>query len=317
MLEIVPPAEAPVEFTPKQKEKQKELHDFYAWEGRVTDAVANERQKWAKKPGFNVSLRVPSYQPWEAPDLSDEERQRIYAEIKLNKFYETYEGFSPAAHMAVHSPDAAQYLDDVKCDYLGCSQNLGGFKEISPESNHTPFDIQFKYDVGVINHYTESGTIVHVRETNDPTVKTREQKLFIMVANLMTGEVPKRLYADNQSVEGGSHGLAGSLNEIISLKTRHLSGLRGHQDIDSDNDFTVKYESEKEYILAQYQPKLRFQGTSLAFKPEGYGGYEVLHPIGRLDWERHLLGRLALQSGQYLNDRGAVEYASNHLSLAN
>lgn len=292
-----------------------ELAAFYGWLNRNRAAEAAEREKWVKKPGFNASLKVPSYQPWEAPDIPDEDRDRIYAETRLNKFYETKDSFSLAAHVTVHSPDSARFFDDIKCDYLGHSKHNEWFREISPTANHTPFDVQFNYDIGRIKHYTESGMVVHVRETSDPTARSREQKLFIVVANLMTGDL-KRLYAEDTQGEYANPGLANSFNETIQLKPRHLSGVQGQYDIDANNNFAVKYHEEIGDVLARRQASIRFQGDSLAFKPEGYGGFETLYRIERLDEERHLLGKLALHAGQPLNERGAVEFTPNRLSIA-
>lgn len=294
------------------------LAAYYDWQHRNRAAELAVREKWAKNPGYNKLLQVPSFQPWEAPGLKDEERQEIYAEIKLNKFYELNDGFSPAAHAVVHSADSAKFFDDVKCDYLGDSAHLGWFKDISPSSNGTPFDVQFDYDVGKINHYTENGMIVHVRETSDPAAKTREQKLFIVLANLMTGEL-NRVYAHDHDDEKGhlAPGFEHSLDETIHLKSRHLSSVNGQKDIVTQNAFAPKYQDEIDHLVKQRQPKIQFERTGAwSFKPEGYVGYETLRPIGRLDAERHLLGLLALQAGQQLNDRGAIEQTPNRLSIA-
>lgn len=292
------------------------LAAYYVWLGGVRTAEANVREKWAKNPGVNKSLIVPSYQPWEAPELSDEDRGRIYADIKLKQFYEKRDTFSVAAHRVVHSPDAARLLDDVKCDYMGDSEHLGWFREINSAANHTPFDVQFDYDIGRINHYTENGAIVHVRETSDPAAKSREQKLFIVVANLMTGDL-KRLYADDRANLHTIPGLANSFNETIPLKTRHLSGLQGQADIDTSNDFALTYQTEMEKMVAQSQPKLRYQPDGITYKPEGYGVYELLRPIAQLDEDRYLLARLAFLAGQQMNERGAVIQAPARLSIAN
>jgi hypothetical protein len=320
MSEIIPQTADSDIFTVNQTEchSPEQLHQKLdaEWRDRVKIAEQKQRQKWADSPGLNVSVRPPSYQPWEAPGISDDVRQRIHVEENVNTYYETHDGFSPAAHLAVHSPDAARFLDDIKCDYLGHSGHLGWFKEISPSSNHTPFDVQFNYDVGQINHFTESGMIVHVRETSDPTATTREQKLFVVVANLMTGEL-KRLYSDNQQGEYSSPGLANSFNETISLKSRHLSSLGGHHDLDREAALAVKYHAQFDYMLSRRQAKIRYDGTKISFKPEGYSEFETLRPIARLDEQRYLLGRLAFHAGQILNDRGAVEYPSARLSIAN
>jgi hypothetical protein len=292
---------------------------YFEWRARVEAAELAQREKWAKNTGYNKSLHVPSYHPWDAPELSDEDRQRMYAESKLNKFYEQNEGFSPAAHMVVHSFDSAKFFDDVKCDYLGHSQHLGWFKKISPTSNDTPFDVQFDYDKGRVNHYTENGMVIHIRETSDPAATTREQKLFIVLANLMTREL-HRVYAHDHDEERQhlSPGLEHTLEEIIDLKPRHLMSVTGQSDADPDNIFVSMYHGEIDSLLKQRQPKIQFKKTGeITFKPEGYVGYEKLRPIAQLDYERHLLGKLALQSGRILNDRGAVEYAPGRLSIAN
>lgn len=302
-------------------EEEFKLHRWLEWNGGVKAAEQRERDKWAKSPGYNKSLQVPSYQPWEAPGLEDEERQRIYAELKLNKFYEHNGGFSPAAHAVVQSTDSAKFFDNVKCGFLGHSEHLSTeqrrwFKEISPSSNDTHFDVQFDYDIGRINCYTENGMVVHVRETSDPAAVTREQKLFIVLANLMTGELDQ-YYGTSHDDEHRTQGLTASLNETIVLKPRRLSAVVGQQDIDVNNPFAVKYRNEVKYLHEQRQPKIRYQQNESSFKPEGYVGFEKLHPIAQLDEERHLLGQLALQGGQYLNERGAIEYAHARLSIAN
>jgi hypothetical protein len=293
-----------------------EVKWYLEWETRCKRAVQDERDKAAARHYFHPSLHVPSYQPWEAPGLSDEERQRLYAKTTLDQFDQNNDGFSLAAHAVVHSTEAAIRLDNFKCDYMGDSGHSERFRQISPTSNQTPFDVQFDYDIGRLKHYTESGMLVHIRETSDTAATTREQKLFIVVANLLTGE-QQQYFADSHTDPYRSQGLAGSLNEIITLKPRRLSGIYGQQDIDTENEFAIKYHTEIQRILKQRQPRIQIEPNGYAFKPDGFTGFEKLRPIARLDHERHLLGQLALQSGQRLNERGAIESSQVRFSIAN
>lgn len=297
-------------------QEELEIKWYFEWRARVDAAVQRQREESATKNYVNPSLYIPSYKPWEAPGLSDEERQRIYTKVQLNAFDKEQEGFSPAAYAVVHSTEAAVTLDDFKCEYMGDSNHSEWFREISPTSNHTPFDVQFDYDIGRLKHYTESGMLVHVRETSDTAATTREQKLFIVVANLLTGE-KRQYFADSHADLQRSQGLAGSLNEVLTLKPRRLSGISGQQDIDTKNEFAVKYHNGIQDMLKHRQPKIQIESAGYAFKPEGFVGFEKLRPIAQLDRERHLLGQLALQGGQQLNERGAVEFSQMRLSIAN
>ncbi|HET8884470.1 MAG TPA: hypothetical protein VFM68_03290 [Candidatus Saccharimonadales bacterium] len=170
------------------------LKMYYEWLNECHQAELEVRAGYAKNPGYPAAKKAP----WEVDGLTDEQRQQEQTRIPLEKFFADGKEFSPAAHMLVTSHESAQFFDDIKCAYLGDSQHLGWFREISPAHNDTGFAVDFKYDVGVLNAYTDSGTIIHIRETLDSRATTREQKLFIVAMNLLTREV-KRLYADDST----------------------------------------------------------------------------------------------------------------------
>jgi hypothetical protein len=268
----------------------------------------------AEYQGINPALYVPSYKPWEAPGLADGQRRELYLNHELEAFYETHDSFSPAAYLAVYSTQKAIELDDFKCDYMGHSEKMGWFREIGPGSNQTPYDVQYDYDIGRLNHFTENGMLVHVRETSDPAATTREQKLFIVTASLLTGE-QNRYFANSHTDQYRSQGLGASLNETLVLKQRRLGVVESQQDIDTKNKFAVHLHNDTARMTTRIQPKLQITPTGYMFKPEGLVGFEPLLPIKELDYQRHLLGQFALQAGKSLNERGAIEF-EERLSIA-
>jgi hypothetical protein len=296
-------------------QKEYEVKMYFEWLDRVEARIQEHRQKMAEYQGINPALYVPSYKPWEAPGLTDGQRRELYLNHELEAFYETHDSFSPAAYLAVYSTQKAIELDDFKCDYMGHSERMGWFREIGPGSNQTPYDVQFDYDIGRLNHFTENGMLVHVRETSDPAARTREQKLFIVTHNLLNGE-QSQYYAESHTDEYRSQGLGASLNETLVLKQRRLSAVPGGQGIDTDNQFAVRLQEETTRFATRALPKLQVTPTGYLFKPKGLVGYESLLPIRELDHQRHLLGQFALQAGKPLNDRGAIESEQLHLSIA-
>ena len=288
---------------------------FFEWMDGVELEVQKLRQKMAQNQGINPSLYVPSYKPWEAPGLTDEQRRVLYLNHELEAFYQKHDSFSPAAYLAVYATQKAIELDDFKCDYMGHSEKMGWFREIGPGSNQTPYDVQFDYDIGRLNHFTENGMLVHVRETSNPAATTREQKLFIVTANLLSGE-QNRYFANSHNNQYRSQGLGASLDETLVLKQRRLSVVEGQQDIDIKNKFAVHLHNDTARMTTRLQAKLQITPTGYMFKPEGLVGFEPLLPIKELDYQRHLLGQLALQAGKSLNERGAIESEQMHLSIA-
>lgn len=185
--------------TPKEYEEklyfewlEKERKDAQEKVQRCREAELVVRQYYEKNPGHE---KVDP-QPWEVDGLTEPQRQQERTRVALEKFYADGNVFSPAAHLLVTSHDAARFFDDGKCGFLGDSDHLGWFREISPSHNDTGFTIDHNYSEGRLNAWTESGIIVHTRETLDPRATTREQKMFIVVMNLMTRQVT-RLYADD------------------------------------------------------------------------------------------------------------------------
>jgi|GEM_PF-3721779 len=284
-------------------EPDDDVAKYFRWLERCRQAEAKQRRE--QPPTVSPSLIDPSM-PWEAADLSDEARQKLETQYRYEKFVASGRKFSLAAYAVVHSQEMAVFFDDVKCDFLGDSEHPGWFKAISPTSNDSPFDVQFDYSEGVVNAYTELGTILHVRETRDPAARSLEQKFFIVAANILTGKI-RRLYAENKKEYEPDTARGSGFDEIMTLSpVASTSDQELTTDVDEDS-LTATYRGLHDTMKAAWQPKLKFAGRgAMLYKPEGYTEFNVLWPIARLDEERRLLAQIALATGQKLGERGTV-----------
>lgn len=275
---------------------------YFEWENGVKAAEEVSRDHYRQHPGHPGSPKPL----WERDGLSDMQRQQAWTSEHYQQFKREGREFSAVAREVVHSYEAAEFLDDIKCDYLGASDHFG-FREISPSHNHSPFDVRFDYNVGVLNAYTESGTIIHIRETLDPEAVTREQKMFILVVNVMTRDI-HRVYAEDVAYTNASSDVAHHYDETIYLKPRLLSGIDGQAKLDKNNVFAPIYQAEMAAIDKRTQATLTKSARGLwQYVPEGFAaGAEQLRAIQQLDTERRLLGMLALNAGYELGERGVV-----------
>lgn len=286
---------------------------YFAWLNRCRDTEAASQAKWEKNPGIYDPQLLRNTPSWDTPSLSDDERQQRYLVHDLEKFKAMHGDFSTAGHLVTTSHDRAAFFDDIKCRYLGDSERLGRFREVSPAFNDSGFDVQFDYNVGVLNSYTDTGTIIHMRETQDPEAKTREQKLFILAINLASQEVT-RLYADNNSVIVPQNA---GFDEVIPLKHRPLSARSGQAGIDADNPFAVYYQHLQDKHVQQQQPKLVKSARGFwAYQAEQQPEFSTLHEIRTLDLERQLLGRVAVAAEYAVDERGAIELPYSQQRIA-
>ncbi len=279
---------------------------YYAWLNANHAAEAKERERWAKSPGYNPSLQVSTLKPWDDEQLDDAQRQRVWLGAQLHGMNTKQQIFSQAAALVSTSHERAKFYDDVLCDYIGDPKKLGQFREISPQNNHTPFaDVNFHYDIGVLNAFT-ADKIVHVRETRDPQARTRSQKLFIVVANLVTLEV-QRLYADDAPHIESLGNPQQHFNEIIPLTSTTLKGVELHLGSDSDDPLQPFLDELSQHQHTAMRPQLIKSTTNgWLFKPEGYAERSKLHPISHLETERGVLWALAQARGLAVSDRGAI-----------
>jgi hypothetical protein len=280
-----------------------EQEQYYAFIDRCREAEQAVRDRYAKNPGHTKrELHV-----WDRDDVDEDEKFRARLEYDLDKFRQEGNEFSPAALAVTTSLESAEFFDNMKCDYLGHSDHLGWFKEMSTRHNHSPFELQFDYDVGVLNAYTASGNILHIRETRDPEATTREQRQLILGMNVLTREV-KRYYAENESVVTPSTMNPHGFDEMVTLQPRKLSVLSGGIDLDSENLFAPLYQRALDDAARQSLAKILYSSRGgLHFKPEGLTStFETLRPIGELDRERSLFSGLARAAGMQIGDRGVV-----------
>ncbi|MET0979740.1 MAG: hypothetical protein ABWX90_00595 [Candidatus Saccharimonadales bacterium] len=303
------PSSSPLEdqpSSPEMSEEEFKLHKWLEWKARC-DA---NRIKVQNSYGSCVTEAGARYKPsrpiWEDVTLDESQRREAWVGEEIQAMNAKEMTFSPAAMTIVSSHEHAQFYDDVKWDYLGDSDKLGQFREISPRHNQSPFDVQFDYSKGVLNAYTEAGTVVHVRETLDPAAQTRSQKLFIVAINLMTKEI-QRLYADDKpKIESLSHPV-GHFNEIMILTPRTLLDAGSDLLVNDDNSLKLPLVQLFANHTTRLQPKLKKSAAgSWDFQVAGHGEFSRLHPIAKLDKERHLLGQIALATDRQLTDRGTI-----------
>lgn len=287
----------------EQARKAYELDEYYKFVDRCRGAEQAVRDRYAKNPG-HTKRELPV---WDRDDVDEDERFRARLGHDLEKFKQEGNEFSPAALAVVASLESATFFDNVKCDYLGHSDHLGWFKEMSPDHNHSPFDLQFEYDVGVLNAYTASGNILHIRETRDPEAKTREQRQLVLGMNVLTREI-KRYYAEDETVVTPSATTAHGFDEMVTLQPRKLSVRSGGLDLDPKNLFAPLYQQVIDDASRQGLAKILYSSRgALHFKPEGVTTtFETLRPIAELDRERSLLSGLARATGMRLGERGVI-----------
>jgi hypothetical protein len=303
MSETVPQLPTTGELTAEEKERQ----DYYVWKNSCEEA----RRRVQENYGLcgPQKLYVPEKPLWENDKLTDAEQQQVWVGAQIIEMNKKKQIFSQAAALIATSHGRAQFYDDFMCDYVGDPKRLGQFREITPHNNHTPFtDVDFSYNKGVLNAFAGE-KIIHVRETSDPAAKTRSQKLFIVVANLITMEV-QRLYADDKPrIESiGSPDLR--YNEIIPLTSRTLQGMEMHFSSDSDDDILQPYLDEftKNQATAMQSHLVMSATNGWQYKPEGYAEYSKLRPIEHLAQERGVLWALAQARGLTVSDRGALTH---------
>jgi hypothetical protein len=310
MSEIIPQTAVSVELTPKEKE----LNDYYAWKNPRDEARRRVQDNYG--PCGPEKLYAPEKPLWENEKLNDTERQQVWVGAQIIEMNKKKQIFSQAAALISTSHERAQFYDEIMCDYVGDPKRLGAFREISPQNNRTPFaDVEYNYDKGVLNAFT-GDRIIHVRETLDPAAKSRSQKLFIVVASLMTMEV-RRFYADDTPhIESlGSPDLR--YNEIIPLTSRTLQGMETYLKSDSDDvlqPYLDEFSKNQEMAMQSHLVKSADRGWQ--YKPEGYAEYSKLRPIEYLAQERGVLWALAQARGLPVSDRGALILPSTQHGIA-
>ncbi len=300
MSELIPQSDASLNATPKEIE----LQDYYAWKNPLDEARRHVQDNYG--PCGPERLYAPKKPLWENEKLSDTERQQLWVGAQIIEMNKRKQIFSQAAALIATSHERAQFYDEILCDYVGDPKKIGQFREISAQNNHTPFDdVDFNYDKGVLNAFTHD-KIIHVRETRDPAAKSRSQKLFIVVANLVTMDI-QRLYADDKpQIESlGNPDLR--FNEIIPLTSRTLQGMEMHFMGDGEDVLQPYLQEFSKNQAVAMQPHLMMSATDgWKYKPEGYAEYSKLRPIEHLTEERGVLWALAQARGLPVSDRGAL-----------
>lgn len=248
----------------------------------------------------------PELPAWENPNLSDADRQKVWAGAQVIEMNKKKQTFSRAAILLASSHDHALFFDDIMCDYIGDPKQLGQFREISPQHNKTPFsDVDFNYDQGVLSAFT-GNTIIHVRETLDPEAKTQSQKLFIVAINLMSMEVD-RLYVDDKPRIESLDRPDLSFNEIIPLTTKSLQGMETYLHVDDENELKPYVMELFQNQAADLQPQLmKSAQQGWKYKAAGDEEYGKLRPIEQLNKERGILWALGPSLGYTVTDRGAI-----------
>lgn len=287
----------------KRAREAHELSEYYKFIDSCREQAQVVRDYYTENPGHPKN-EVPV---WERGDVSEDDKFQARLKYDLEKFTQEGKEFSPAALAVTSSFEAAEFFDRVKCEYLGHSDNLGWFKEMSPDHNESPFDIQFEYDVGILNAYTASGNILHIRETRDPEARTREQRQLVLGMNILTREIT-RYYAEDYSTIIPANTGPYRFDEMITLQPRKLSSLSGGLELDPKNTFAPLYQKAMEDASRQNLAKILYSDKGTRhFKAEGMTTtFETLHSIGDLDKERALLSGLARAAGMRIGERGVI-----------
>lgn len=294
---------------------------YFAWQDRCREQERLVRDQYAKRPGHRKNV-APT---WEREDVDDDDKFRAKLAHDYVKFKNEGKEFSPAALAVTLSSESATFFDEMKWSYLGASDKLGQFPEISPAHNQSPFDVQFDYNIGIMNAYTPSGNIIHIRETDDPLAKTRDQRQLILAMNVLTREV-KRYYPEDKTTitkaQSADHTYAQKYDhrydEMVTLQPRALSAVSRGTEMGPQNLFPTVYQHAMEQASRQGLAKILYSGRdSLHFKREGYAEtFETLHPIVELDRERYLLSGLARAAGIEIGERGVIRDPRLHSQIA-
>jgi hypothetical protein len=287
--------------------KDYELQEYYKYLDRIRTAEANERQKWASHPEIKDKALLSNAEPWEIPGHNDAQRQQMWTGLQIDQMNKKRQTFSQAAVLLASSHEHATYYDDVKWGLLGDSKRLGQFPEISPSHNDTPFqDVQHNYDQGMLNAFA-GNTIIHMRETSDPTAKTRSQKLFVVAIDLMSMSM-QRLYVDDKPQIESLENPDMSYDEVIPLTSRTLQSMENRLRVQDDNPLKPYLHELFENQATELQAQLvkSTDNNGWQYKPEGYAERSKLHPIERLDYERGVLWALGQSLGHVVTSRGAI-----------
>lgn len=286
-------------------EEQYKLNAYYEWENGC------EVERIRIQDNYGSCSVEKYYGPekplWENEKFDDDESRQVWTGAQIIEMNKKKRTFSQAAILLASSHEHARFFDDIMCDYVGDPdpKRLGQFREISPERNHTPFEVQHDYNIGKLNAFT-GNTIIHVRETLDPEATTRSQKLFIVAIDLMTMDV-QRLYADDKPRVESLGNPEMHFNDIIPLTSQTLQGMNTYLQIADDNPLKPYVYELFENQAAELQPQLvKSANHGWRYKPEGHAEYSKLHPIERLDQERRLLWALGPSVGYAVTDRGAI-----------
>jgi hypothetical protein len=290
-------------------EEEFKLHNWLAWKARCDAARIRIQDNYGD---CNLGRHYPPELPaWENEKLSDDVRQQEWTSAQIIEMNKRMQTFSQAAILLASSHEHARFFDDIKCDYLGDSKQLGQFRKISPEHNHTPFEVQHDYSKGILNAFV-GNTIIHVRETLDSEATTRSQKLFIVAIDLMAMDV-QRLYADDKPRIESLDNPEMHFNEIIPLTSQTLQGMNTYLQVADDNPLKPYVRELFENQAAELQPKLvKSANNGWQYKPQGYSEYRKLHSIEQLDQERGLLWALGRSVGYAVTDRGAILQPFSH-----
>jgi hypothetical protein len=293
--------ESPVEMS----EQERNERDYYKWLANCNAKYLEVQNNYGSCVTDAAARYKPQRPAWEDERLDDTARQQVWAGGRIIDMNKKKRIFSQAAILLASSHDHARFFDDIKCDYLGDSKQLGRFKEISPQYNHTPFEVQHNYNQGRLNSFA-GNTIIHVRETLDPAATTRSQRLFIVAIDLIRMDV-QRLYADDKPRIESLDTPERRFNEIISLTTQTLKGMEMQLQVSQDNPLRPYVHELFENHTAQMQAQLmKSASNGWQYKPEGYAEYSKLRPIEQLDDERMDLRELGKALGHSVTDRGAI-----------
>lgn len=282
-------------------DKVQELEDYYDWKARCRNAKSDVEAYYASQPGHMITQPI---EPWNNAGFSEQDRLLLWTGGQIIDRNRRKKTFSLAASAVVGSNDKAKFFDDVKCDYLGDSYEQGKFRPINPSHNKTPFSIDFDYSDPIMSSYIDSGTILHIRETRDPSATTLAQKLFVVAANLNTMEL-QRLFVDSTRAKQ-SKVVPSHFDELITFSASDSAEL-AHFPVAENNPLRPYVQELFENHITQNKPQLKKSARGFSkFKPSGSQEFERLRPVYKLDQERHLLGMIALSTGYSINERGVI-----------
>lgn len=284
-------------------EEEFKTHKWLEWKAGCDAAKLRIQNNY---PSCRVDKYYGPEQPaWENEQLSDPVRQQEWTRAQIVKMNEKKKTFSAAAVLLASSHERGLFFDNVMCEYIGDPKELGQFREISPEHNHTPFEVQHDYSIGKLNAFT-GNTIIHVRETLDPEATTLSQKLFIVAIDLMAMDI-QRLYADDRPQIESLENPQMHFNEIIPLTSRTLQSMETQLQVADNNPLKPYLHELFENQATEQQAQLvQSAHDGWKYKPEGYAEYSKLHPIEHLAYERGVLWALGQSLGYQVTNRGAI-----------